>query len=75
MIDSTDPHPRAMDIDSGSTPSSPRAGVRPMGYLSPEQLVQSPASKAGMAFCYGGVWRSKQEGLPAVQCLGAGCAR
>ncbi|GAB4819084.1 hypothetical protein N2152v2_006130 [Parachlorella kessleri] len=49
VIDSTDPHPRAMDVDSGSLPSSPRNSIRGgLGHLSPEQLIQSPASKADL---------------------------
>lgn len=71
VIDSTDPHPRAMDVDSGSLPSSPRASIRAMaGHLSPEHLIQSPASKAGA--------RGGREGAAAAlqgRCRGAVCGR
>lgn len=50
VIDRTDPHPRAMDIGSGSLPSSPNGKLfgRQAAAAPAHDLLQSPASKADL---------------------------
>lgn len=55
VIDRTDPHPRAMGIDSGSIPSSPNgkflraaAGASSSSGSAAPDILQSPASKADL---------------------------